>query len=217
MYYHGTEIERGRKAVKEQKLSISTSSVKREQWLGDGWYFYEYERDAYKWIFDMHRSNIKKNKYSNSKKLLCKFTILGCELERNEEREFTNFNHEHFKIFEIVKDKLVELEGHEVREGDVFNYLFEILKYKDNYDLVRWSIPMGKRITYPCLRTEKRQQLQICVKKREIITNITDLNNNIDEEKYIDIRESNENKIINIDFKNLGREDCHDKWNRFKR
>lgn len=144
MYYHGTEIERGRKAVKEQKLPISTSSVKREQWLGDGWYFYEYERDAYKWIFDMHRSNIKKNKYSNSKKLLCKFTILGCELERNEEREFTNFNPEHFKIFEIVKDKLVELEGHEVREGDVFNYLFEILKYKDNYDLVRWSIPIGK-------------------------------------------------------------------------
>ena len=59
MYYHGTEIERGRKAVKEQKLPISTSSVKREQWLGDGWYFYEYERDAYKWIFDMHRSKEK--------------------------------------------------------------------------------------------------------------------------------------------------------------
>ena len=171
MYYHGTEIERGRKAVETQKLPMSISD-KREQWLGDGWYFFEYERDAYKWIYDMHRSNIKKKKYSDSENLLCKFTILGCELAKKEEREFTNFNQAHFKIFETVKDKLIELEGHEVREGDVFNYLFEIIGYREKYDLVRWSIPMGKKITYPCLRTEKRQQLQICVKKREIITNI---------------------------------------------
>lgn len=214
VYYHGTEIERGKKAVKTQILPTSYSDERREQWLGDGIYFFEYEKDAYWWITKMHEYNIKKEKYSNKCKLFEKFTILEAEIIWDEKREFTNFNKEHFEIFETIQKKCNEKDksGHTWTEGDVFNLLFYELGYDEMFDVIRWSFSFGRNKNKDA-RTKHYQQIQICVKNTDIIKSIEDLNKQKEKEfhenKYL--AESSFNAVLK---KGIG--DKNDKWKKFR-
>ena len=48
--YHGTEKERGKKIVAEQKMIPSISDDRRQHWLGDGIYLYREMLYAFRWI-----------------------------------------------------------------------------------------------------------------------------------------------------------------------
>lgn len=214
VYFHGTEIQRGREAVKAQELPMSYCREEREQWLGDGVYFFEYENDAYWWITKMHEYNIKKEKYSNKCKLFEKFTILGAEIVWDKKREFTNYNVEHFKIFEIIQRKCNEKDGNgdTWTEGDVFNLLFYEMGYNEMFDVIRWSFSFRKNKNKDA-RTKYYQQVQICVKNTDIIGKIEDFNKQIEKDCYDNmwLAKSRFNAVLE---KGIG--DKNDKWKKFR-
>lgn len=174
MEYHGTEIERGRIAVKKQMLPISSITEKREQWLGDGIYLFKDSVYAYWWIDGMHKSNIKKGKYSKEKKLYDKFTILGVEYKCIQERVFDCEISEHYILFNNMMTYCNERDKKSHKEGEIFNILFNELGLAENFDLVRWCYD-GKTRKMDGTRLKKLPQVQICIKRADIIQRIEEI------------------------------------------
>lgn len=174
MEYHGTEIERGKRAVKTQMLPISEITEKREQWLGDGIYLFKDSVYAYWWITNMHKNNIKKGKYSKEKELYEKFTILGVEYKCISERVFDSEISDHYIIFNRLMIYCNERDEKIHKEGEIFNLLFNEFGFAEKFDIVRW-IYEGKTNEMNGTRLKKLPQVQICIKKPDIIQRIEEI------------------------------------------
>lgn len=174
MAYHGTEIERGRKAIEKQRLPISVSKEKKEQWLGDGIYLFKDSVYAYWWINCMHQKNIEKGKYSNEKELYDKFTILKVKYECTPERIFDSEISDHYIIFNKMKDYCEEKDKKRHKEGEIFNILFNEFELAEQFDVVRWCYSGNTRMIDEA-RLRRLPQVQICIKKPNIIQKIEEI------------------------------------------
>ena len=210
-YYHGTEIKRGNQAVVQQKLPISKNTKEHEQWLGDGIYLYEEEFYAYRWIKNMHKSNIRKQLYSDSTNLFDKFSILEVELEYEKDREFRFSNPEVAIIFWEIQKQFKKMEnerGREYTDEHFINVLFNELGYIENYDIIRYEYPGLESNEYKS-RIKHSTEIQFCVKNEKIIKKIKNISTKVDMKRNEEIF----NKFYLFKNRNGGK---NDKWKKFR-
>ena len=79
--YHGTEKERGKKIVAEQKMIPSISDDRRQHWLGDGIYLYREMLYAFRWIELMYINHFGDTKIKED--LLKRYAVLRVTVHYN--------------------------------------------------------------------------------------------------------------------------------------
>lgn len=210
--YHGTEIERGRKIVQEQKFSVTVSTDRRQHWLGDGIYLYREILLAFRWIVMMFNA---RHKADMETELLHKYTILKASVECDEERIFRLDNWEHFCAFKKVEEEYKrkselspKLNKMECTDGMIINIMFKYLGYGNNYDMVEAIFPITK-IDYEFCQTSRIRtfsEYQACIKNDSIIKNIVDISDAIDfkdyYKRYEDIEETK--RVMSYKAKKIG-------------
>ena len=86
--YHGTEKERGKKILAEQRMIPSISDDRRQHWLGDGIYLYREMFYAFRWIELMYKKHFSDMEMRED--LLEKYSILYVAVA---------YNPEHYMVF----------------------------------------------------------------------------------------------------------------------
>lgn len=171
MLFHGSNKSRGKTLLQTQIMPITRGI---NHWLGDGSYFFTEEIHAYKWIVDMY-----KKRYSNSlnhTKLLTHYMIVETLLTIPKVRVFDLTKAEHKIIFDQVLKLMREkkqIPSNEMAEGVVLNYLFDIIGYSEDYDIVRALFEMNRN-RYKDVRSRLGYlpQEQICIKNINVLDQI---------------------------------------------
>ena len=181
MYYHGTEIERGIRILKKNKMEYSKSE---HHWLGDGIYLYRECLYAFRWIVLMY-----KDRYPGGnieRELLTKYSILSVDIQFIEERLFSFFNPEHQIAYLKVKEECEKKRGYskqfatyECVDGLVLNIMFKNMDYGKNYDVVEAVFPIDDLGNVKS-RIKSLNEYQLCIKNPDVICNIKNFNENID-------------------------------------
>lgn len=184
MLYHGTEINRGKKILRTQDMPISMKKEnKKDHWLGDGVYFFDGEKFAYRWIYMMFEDDDE-----TTGDLLDLYMILEADVEIDDDRVFSLENEDHNELFWEVREgyvqkhkKLKANSNIEITDGFIINIMFKELSYNNKFDIVKSSFPIKnkpKDNVYTRIRVVPHYQY--CVKNKKIIKEIRE--NNIKEE-----------------------------------
>mgnify|MGYP001052727306 FL=1 len=189
--YHGTEKERGKKIVAEQKMIPSISDDRRQHWLGDGIYLYREMLYAFRWIELMYINHFGDTKIKED--LLKRYAVLRVTVHYNPERIFNLDNPEHLMIFKntelAYKKKSAfssKIQKLEYSDGVIMNILFKNLTYGENYDAVEAVFPtvdLDEMLTEKS-RFQSIHEYQICIKNDNIIGRIEDVSEEIDFDIY---------------------------------
>lgn len=166
--YHGTNIERGNRMLANEMME---ESIGDRHWLGDGSYFYEDDIYAYKWISDMFKSKFKR-KYINVEELFNNYIIIFGILNIKKERVFDLENPQHKILFDRVMDNCKRKQEFskkyancKVPDGVTINIMFNILGYKDKYDVVKAMFIMRQdKYRDGASRLNYMPEKQICLK-----------------------------------------------------
>lgn len=186
--YHGTSAEAVGDIIKEKNMK---SSLGEKHWLGDGVYFFEEDFYAFKWILDSY-SNQEKIKF-NENNFINNFSILEGEIKTKKIRVFDLTKMEFKTIFDMIYTKIKDkkegyekLKKHKVSEGVVLNYIFNILEYDKEFDLVIAMFTLNKKnYTGTHMKLGYMPQKQICVKNKEAIKEIRSFNYKPHIDKYL--------------------------------
>ncbi len=178
--YHGTHRERGQNIICNSKMDITVGD---NHWLGNGSYFYVESLYAYKWIIDMYKYKYHK---SATKEALSKDYMILLAKFNDECRIFDLTKAEYKIIFDKAYEQLSQKKEYserfkngEIAEGVVINYLFNILNYIDDFDIVRAIFILNeKRYKAVFTRIGFMPQEQICVKNLEMVKDISEYNYN---------------------------------------
>lgn len=198
--YHGTVRETGERYITTQQVILSEYGESRSRefkdlWLGDGFYLFDQDFFAFKWI--TQKSQIQSTS-EIEERLKREYIILSVTIQRSQARTFDLRNLSHKRLFDqvLVRINNSELTEHIVPRGKVpdgiaINYLFNELGYKQFFDVVVATYTFNQN-NYVNIESTKQGyivQLQYCVKNTHIIQNITefDITSSIDE--YLDIWE----------------------------
>lgn len=166
--YHGTNIKRGNRMLANEMME---ESIGDRHWLGDGSYFYEDDIYAYKWISDMFKAKFER-KYSNVKELFNNYIIIFGILDIKKERVFDLENPQHKILFDRVMDNCKRKQEFsekyancKVPDGVTINIMFNILGYKDKYDVVKAMFIMRQdKYRDGASRLNYMPEKQICLK-----------------------------------------------------
>jgi len=149
--YHGTELKKALKILKEQEFLPSRS---KKSYIGDGTYFYE----SSKW----HAEQWCKRKFPDcGHGIICATINLGKCLDLH--------NHEHRTLLEKVRNSLVKKGYKKITDSFIIN--FYATKIED-FDTVRWTYTkIGGRFQeiYPGSKIHSFSQLIICVRNHDAI------------------------------------------------
>lgn len=174
--FHGTEINRGHRIIKNKKMEISRGD---HHWLGDGSYFYEDDFYAYKWIIDMYKKRYKK-KPSNSKELFKKYQILKGRVLTDKKRVFNLDKPLHKFEFDRVYEKCKKMLKYsqkfsniQIADGVILNIMFNDLGYMEYFDIVIATFKRRRnRYKGVGMRLDFIPEKQICVKNIDKVTQI---------------------------------------------
>lgn len=182
-YYYGTARERGVKAIKLKKLPISQGD---DHWLGDGVYFYDNIKYAYRWIWMMCEDKIKKNPSKDV--LLDNYMVIVANINIVEGRLWDLVhNPEHFLLFNELRTEILKKnnQGSEMKkrvtskkivDGVVLNILFNEYGFGEEFDAVLYSF--RTKSSSASLKTRiDIHEIQLCVKNPEIITGLCECTN----------------------------------------
>lgn len=207
--YHGTEIKRGQRIVRAQKMEPSISNDRKQHWLGDGIYLYREFAYAFRWIVLMYKDRQLIDKIEDE--LLNYYSILKVDVVCPEERRFRLDNPEHLMVFKKTEQKYREksiysekLRKLECTDGLIINILFKNLHYGDNYDMVEAVFPISEFDSgfSKQSRVTSVVEYQACVKNDTIITQIVDIGSTIDckenYEKYKELENFKREATIDI-------------------
>lgn len=171
--YHGTNLRRGQKFIKSQKME---PSIGNHHWIGDGSYFYEELFYSYKWIRDMYKAKNGIN-HRSYKELTSEYMVLECCLIFDKCRIFDLNTVEHKIEFDYFKDTLLEkiedksIDKEKIYDGVVINIMFNEMDYKENYDAVIATFDRRRKENKKS-RLNAVLEKQICVKNLDIIKKI---------------------------------------------
>ncbi|MCI8314797.1 MAG: hypothetical protein HFH74_07135 [Lachnospiraceae bacterium] len=189
--YHGTEKERGKKILAEQRMIPSISDDRRQHWLGDGIYLYREMFYAFRWIELMYKKHFSDMEMRED--LLEKYSILYVAVAYNPERIFNLDNPEHYMVFrkteQAYREKSIyspKIQKCEYSDGVIINILFKNLKYGENYDAVEAVFPtveLDEKLTEKS-RLKSINEYQLCIKNDEIIGKIEDVSDRVDFDTY---------------------------------
>ena len=184
--YHGTEISRGKKILKDKKMKYSLGDG---EWLGDGIYLYRDKLYAYRWITIQY-----KNKYSRqpiSNEIFKKYIILKVDIEYNYDKVFSMTNPEHRIVFDKIKleckkkaELSEKLKKFEYTDGVIINFMFNNMGFAKQYDMVEAVYPISEETGEKDTRFKVMSEYQLCVKNPEIIKNIEDCTKEFDFNYY---------------------------------
>lgn len=170
--FHGSAKERGERLLHNNRMEISIGD---RHWLGDGSYFYEEDFYAYKWCVDMFKE--RHNSKVTEEELQKHYLIIKGIISVRKDRIFDMDAVEHRALFDRTYDLIKEKREYSrkfkdglLAEGVVLNYLFNVLNYKVDYDIVHATFMINRknyrniptRLGYIC-------QVQLCVKNLGII------------------------------------------------
>lgn len=159
--YHGTSASAADNIRKEQHFRESKAN---NEWLGQGVYFFAYERHAQRWI-----------RYRN----LSPGTVLAVQLEYEDQElldlddpaQLEAVNHEMERLDEILKNKITIVSGklHENWKRWCFSCNM-YRKFHPEIGMISYTFPQSKTHGASYFPYNERQ---ICVSKHHIITEIT--------------------------------------------
>lgn len=188
--YHGTNRERGTRIIANNKMEFSTGD---KHWLGDGCYLFEEEFFSYKWILDMFyeryfRLNVEKclNEYYEIIKvhvIVEKDRVLDLAKSRYKILFDTTF-----KEMKNMQEFSERFSNEEIAEGVVINYMFKILGFDKDYDVVRALFTLNRsKYNEISTRIGYMPQAQVSVKNLSVIESIEeyDYTSNIQEYEYL--------------------------------
>lgn len=165
MVYHGTTKECADQIISDNRMKPSMGD---RHWLGDGVYFYQDFFYALRWIRCKEKTD----------SLLDNYSIITAELNIDEERIFSLLNMEHKLLFqqvlEICSERLKRIGSqNDVVDGAILNIMFKEMKYGNKYDIVKASfIHEDKNLWHYSSRLCYIQEIQICVKNLDIISQL---------------------------------------------
>ena len=183
-YYHGTARKRGAESIEAQTMPISQGD---DHWLGDGIYFYDNIKYAYRWIWMMCEDRVQRQ--PSKEVLLDNYMVIVADIDIVEGRLWDLVhNPEHFMLFEELRTEILKkhaqdpalkkrVADNKIVDGVVLNILYNEYGFGEYYDAVLYSFrtkkSLGTRIDI--------QEIQLCVKNSEVITEFcecTDYNHN---------------------------------------
>lgn len=218
MYYHGTAKDRGNRILKKQKMEYSRNTPKKEHWLGNGIYLYRDRLYSFRWIVLMYEE---RHNYQNIKdELFHKYSILGVELDYDNERVFRPENPEHLMVFEHVKEQCEKKQKYSKKisdskfaDGVIFNIMFKELGYSSKYDLIEYSFSTSELDSnmQKKSRIKTVRECQLCVKNPDIVKNIIDVSEEFPLEEYL-VRYKEFNKFKNASGSRYGKSGKYGKW-----
>lgn len=184
--YHGTEINRGKSMITNQKMEMSICSEKRQHWLGDGVYLYSDSLYAYRWIVQMYKARFQ-SKFIKST-LMSKYSILNVDIHYDHDRVFSMTNPEHYIIFTRCRDncrnKLISTDyanKYKIVDPFIFNFMFKMMKYGNDFDMIYALFNLDRAYYSHETRFTNLPEVQICVKNEQIISDIRLINIDINE------------------------------------
>lgn len=134
--------------------------------------------------------------YQNIKKeLYSKYSILGIEIDCDDERIFRLENPEHLMVFEHIKEECRKKKEYfnkvnscKFVDGVVFNIMFKELGYSSHYDLVECNFDISKldNDMQQKSRIETVKECQLCIKNPNIIKEIKDVSDRFPIDEYLD-------------------------------
>lgn len=172
--YHGSEKKRAIKMFNDKAM---IPSIGDKHWLGNGSYFYKDDFYAFKWIKDMFSYRYKRE-YKTPEELTDNYAIISVNLQVDKNRVFNLENDpKHKYILDYAYNKFNNKKEYSARfknldlvDGVVINILFNILNYKENYDLIIATFPINKgNYRGSKLRLSYMPETQYCVKNDKII------------------------------------------------
>lgn len=174
--FHGTYRDRGNKIIENKRMELTLGD---SHWLGNGSYFFVEEFYAYKWITDMYLKRFSGNFTNES--LLNQYMILLAKLKINcRILDLTKAQHkilydEVFRELNSKKEYSSRFQNKEIAEGVVINYMFNILSFINDFDIVRAIFVLNKK-KYENVpsRIGFMPQEQICIKNLEIVSEINE-------------------------------------------
>lgn len=202
--YHGTDINTGKSIVEEQLMLPSRGD---HHWLGDGIYFYEDIKYAFRWIVIRYTDNFRNLYAKDYGDIFQEYIILKADILSNRKFDLDDVS---TKLFFInVKNKIQkksqyskriqdQLKENGIADGVVFNVLFDKMGYNNKYDYVSATFPIAYLYDSNS-RLDYIPELQICVKNAEIIKNIIQCNDkdNLPEYKaFIDLYRNTKRQMI---------------------
>ena len=182
--YHGTTEVVAKSMISSQECIFSFSKAPTDKdyynlWLGDGFYLFEYDFYAFKWMAGKLKNYDEPRAIEIFKDEYC---ILKVSMEPHEDRVFDLNNLKHRTAFDRILTGLMNLnppnrglKKEYFTDGLVINILFNELDYSDNYDIVVSMFPInkGNYDKFNQLRSGPLLQKQYCVKNKNIIREIS--------------------------------------------
>lgn len=172
--YHGTEIERGKRILKKQKMEYSRGG---HEWLGDGIYLYRDKLYAYRWITIQYKNQFGTK---NLKELFNHYLILNVDIKYDIERVFSFLNPEHQTEYSYIKEKCkqkaalsAEMSKYEFVDGVVLNFMFKKMGYDEKYDMVEAVFSLLEEPDNHS-RLRNLTEYQLCIKNPDCIVSICD-------------------------------------------
>lgn len=203
--YHGTTNESAMEILDTQDIN---DSIKSEEWLGKGKYFYDRYTNAIEYIIRKYNENIEICKAISYNNLINNYSILIADIKCKKE-DILNLDDiislselvwAWEKIYKVVKDN-EEFKKLTFRDGYIIDYMInEVTKYKivtKTFDRLIQTKENRKveNIVFDKTRiVYEIKQKYICVKDEDCIGNIIRYENNFQKE-YDSI--SGLNKIVN--------------------
>lgn len=187
--YHGTDIVSAKAILSKRMMKPSMGD---HHWLGNGYYFYENEEYAFRWILIKYTKNFSNAYSDNYDNIFKEYMILSADINTNKIFNLGDINNKllFIRVKNEVKKKAQDSKRYKkqiskngIADGVIFNILFEEMGYDKEYDAVKAVFP----IVYTP-NTGSRQDFlpepQICVKNIAVIQNIQKANDDVVEDKY---------------------------------
>jgi hypothetical protein len=170
--YHGTTNN----CIDSIKRLGFIPSIKDNEWLGMGIYFFEDDFHAFKWCVDKYRKQYSDKFYIEDFKN--KMGILKSDIIIQSDRIFDLDKIEYRSVFEHIVKKLSDIEECRDKIIDnpnvtcfVIDHMFRKIGLENKYDVVKNTF----KINFENYKREKIKirsavsQVQICVKNKEVI------------------------------------------------
>lgn len=178
--YHGTKKKAAESILHDNEFKFSISHSPSDAnyynlWLGDGFYLFEYDFYAFKWMVDDLKE---KNDSSAIKKFEKNCCILSISVNYQQDRVFNTNNLEHRMLFDRILSNLIKMtppnrgmDPNHFTDGLVINILFNEFKYSNKFDIVESLFPINKKnySNFTQLRSGPLLQKQFCVKNKSVI------------------------------------------------
>ena len=184
--YHGTTRDKCRNIFKCKRFYPSRGD---KHWLGDGVYFYLESFFAYRWCV-LNCKN-KMTSRLNAQCIIDRYSIIEVDINVEERRIFNIDGIEHksilMEIYEEIKN-LAEMSSKfknvEMVEGVVLNYLFSILHYDKDFDIILATFPVDLFLYKNIKMRHAISEMQICVRNGSVINNMREFDFSTEVDKY---------------------------------